>query len=156
VQPLCHPWPPDASLRHKPELRTARLGVGADAVAGGAERGVGGVEPAPRWPSTGAAKGQHVAVGSRVSLLTDLDAFSTEHMRCGDLDGGVDADIVWRRATAGPGWPRRVARARHLRPPAEPPYCPGMNRRRFLLTEVIRTPPAPGKGVMPKSNGELV
>src|SRR5262249_31751208 len=25
-----------------------------------------------------------------VSLLTDLDAFSTEHLRCRDLDGGVD------------------------------------------------------------------
>jgi hypothetical protein len=30
-----------------------------------------------------------------VSLLTDLDAFSLEHRHCGDLDGGVDQDIVW-------------------------------------------------------------
>jgi hypothetical protein len=30
-----------------------------------------------------------------VSLLTDLDAFSTEHRGCGDLDGGVDGPIVW-------------------------------------------------------------
>jgi hypothetical protein len=30
-----------------------------------------------------------------VGLLTDLDAFFTEHRRCGDLDGGVGEDIVW-------------------------------------------------------------
>jgi hypothetical protein len=30
-----------------------------------------------------------------VSLLTDLDAFFTEHGRCGDLDAGVDGPIVW-------------------------------------------------------------
>jgi hypothetical protein len=29
-----------------------------------------------------------------VSLLTELDAFYTEHDRCGDLDGGIDGDIV--------------------------------------------------------------
>ena len=38
-----------------------------------------------------------------MSLLTDLDAFSTEHMRCGDLDGGVDGDIVWMACDCGPG-----------------------------------------------------
>jgi hypothetical protein len=30
-----------------------------------------------------------------VSLLTDLDAFSTEHLGCGDIDAGVDGPIVW-------------------------------------------------------------
>jgi len=25
-----------------------------------------------------------------VTLLADLDAFTREHMRCGDLDGGVE------------------------------------------------------------------
>jgi hypothetical protein len=29
-----------------------------------------------------------------VSLLTDLDAFYTEHGRCGDLDAGVDGPVV--------------------------------------------------------------
>jgi hypothetical protein len=29
-----------------------------------------------------------------VTLLTDLDAFFTEHGRCGDLDAGVDGPIV--------------------------------------------------------------
>jgi hypothetical protein len=30
-----------------------------------------------------------------VTLLTDLDAFFTDHHDCGDLDGGVDWPIVW-------------------------------------------------------------
>lgn len=30
-----------------------------------------------------------------MSLLTDVDAFSTEHRYRGDLDGGVDDLIVW-------------------------------------------------------------
>ena len=30
-----------------------------------------------------------------MSLLTDLDAFFTEHGRCGDLDAGVDDVMVW-------------------------------------------------------------
>jgi hypothetical protein len=30
-----------------------------------------------------------------VSLLTDLDAFFTEHSRCGGLDGNVGGPIVW-------------------------------------------------------------
>jgi hypothetical protein len=30
-----------------------------------------------------------------VSLLTELNAFFTEHQRCGDLDAGVDGPIVW-------------------------------------------------------------
>jgi hypothetical protein len=28
-------------------------------------------------------------------LLAPLDAFLQEHRRCGDLEGGVGADIVW-------------------------------------------------------------
>jgi hypothetical protein len=43
-----------------------------------------------------------------VSLLTDLDAFSIEHQRCGDLDGGVDGDIVWMACTCGACMARRV------------------------------------------------
>jgi hypothetical protein len=30
-----------------------------------------------------------------VSLLTDLDAFFTEHGRCGDLDPGAEGEVVW-------------------------------------------------------------
>jgi len=29
-----------------------------------------------------------------VSLLTELDAFFTDHHHCGDLDAGVDGEIV--------------------------------------------------------------
>jgi hypothetical protein len=30
-----------------------------------------------------------------VSLLTELDAFFTDHHCCGDLDAGVDGEVVW-------------------------------------------------------------
>jgi hypothetical protein len=36
-----------------------------------------------------------------VSLLTELDAFFTEHQRCGDLDAGVDGPIVWIACPCG-------------------------------------------------------
>jgi hypothetical protein len=43
-----------------------------------------------------------------VSLLTDFDAFSLEHRRCGDLDGGVDGDIVWMACDCGASMARQV------------------------------------------------
>jgi hypothetical protein len=43
-----------------------------------------------------------------VSLLTDLDAFSTEHRRCGDLDAGVDGPVVWFDCECGAGIARRA------------------------------------------------
>jgi hypothetical protein len=39
-----------------------------------------------------------------MSLLTELDAFFTDHHDCGDLDAGVEGPVVWMRATAGRGW----------------------------------------------------
>jgi hypothetical protein len=36
-----------------------------------------------------------------VGLLTELDAFFTEHQRCGDLDAGVDGPIVWMACDCG-------------------------------------------------------
>ncbi len=40
-----------------------------------------------------------------MTLLTELDAFFTEHGRCGDLDAGVDGPIVLgSRGSAGRGW----------------------------------------------------
>ena len=36
-----------------------------------------------------------------MSLLTNLDAFSTEHRRCGDLDAGVGWPIVWIACPCG-------------------------------------------------------
>jgi hypothetical protein len=41
-----------------------------------------------------------------VSLLTDLDAFSTE--RCGDLDAGLDGPIVWIECACGASMARRA------------------------------------------------
>jgi hypothetical protein len=43
-----------------------------------------------------------------VSLLTELDAFSTEHRRCGEPDGGVDGPIVWMACDCGESIARRV------------------------------------------------
>jgi hypothetical protein len=61
-----------------------------------------------------------------VSLLTDLDGFYTEHRRCGDLDGGVDGDIVWMACDCGASIARRVddderRAAGSPRPPRPPP-----------------------------------
>jgi hypothetical protein len=36
-----------------------------------------------------------------VSQLTDLDAFFTEHGRCGDLDAGVEGEVVWIACDCG-------------------------------------------------------
>lgn len=36
-----------------------------------------------------------------MSLLTDLDAFYTEHRRCGELDGDVDEVMVWLACDCG-------------------------------------------------------
>jgi hypothetical protein len=43
-----------------------------------------------------------------VSLLTELDAFFTEHQRCGDLDAGVEGDVVWIACDCGARMARRV------------------------------------------------
>jgi len=43
-----------------------------------------------------------------VSLLTDLDAFATEHRLCGDLDGGVEGAIAWMACDCGARMARRV------------------------------------------------
>jgi hypothetical protein len=43
-----------------------------------------------------------------VSLLTDLDGFYTEHRCCGDLDAGVDGDIVWMACDRGASMARWV------------------------------------------------
>jgi hypothetical protein len=36
-----------------------------------------------------------------MSLLTDLDAFFTDHRQCGELDAGVDGPIVWIACECG-------------------------------------------------------
>jgi hypothetical protein len=43
-----------------------------------------------------------------VSLLTELDAFFTEHGRCGDLDAGVEGPVVWFDCECGASMARRV------------------------------------------------
>jgi hypothetical protein len=46
-----------------------------------------------------------------MSLLTELDAFYTEHRRCGALDGGVDGATVWLACDRGATVARRVDEA---------------------------------------------
>jgi hypothetical protein len=43
-----------------------------------------------------------------VSLLTEPDAFYTEHRRCGELDAGVDGAVVWMVCECGAGVGRRA------------------------------------------------
>jgi hypothetical protein len=43
-----------------------------------------------------------------VTLLTDLDAFFTDHRRCGDLDAGVDGPVVWIACECGASMAGRV------------------------------------------------
>jgi hypothetical protein len=41
-------------------------------------------------------------------LLAELDAFSTEHRGCGDLDGGVEGPTVWFDCECGARIARRA------------------------------------------------
>jgi hypothetical protein len=43
-----------------------------------------------------------------MSLLTELDAFFTDHRQCGDLDAGVADAIVWMACECGASMARRV------------------------------------------------
>jgi hypothetical protein len=43
-----------------------------------------------------------------VSLLTELDAFFTDHRLCGDLDAGVEGEVVWIACDCGASMARRV------------------------------------------------
>jgi hypothetical protein len=36
-----------------------------------------------------------------VSLLSELDAFDTEHRRCGELEAGVEGPTVWIACDCG-------------------------------------------------------
>jgi hypothetical protein len=45
-------------------------------------------------------------------VLAAVDAFLQEHRRCGELEGGIDGDVVWMSCECG---------ARITRPLVEPP-----------------------------------
>jgi len=45
---------------------------------------------------------------ANIEPLTELNAFFTEHLRCGDLDAGVDWPIVWIACDCGARMARRV------------------------------------------------
>jgi hypothetical protein len=52
--------------------------------------------------------GQSPEVESRDEPVDDLDAFVTEHRRCGELDGGVDGATIWLAWECGAGVARAV------------------------------------------------
>jgi hypothetical protein len=43
-----------------------------------------------------------------MSLLTELNAFFTDHHHCGDLDAGVDGPVVWIVCDCGARMARRA------------------------------------------------
>ena len=43
-----------------------------------------------------------------MSLLTELDAFFTDHMRCGELEAGIDGPVVWFDCECGVSMARRT------------------------------------------------
>jgi hypothetical protein len=43
-----------------------------------------------------------------MTLLADLDAFYTDHLRCGDLDASVAGPVVWIACECGAGIARRA------------------------------------------------
>ena len=47
-----------------------------------------------------------------MSVRTDLDAFNTDHRRCGELEAGVDGPVVWIACDWGPAWPGEWTRMR--------------------------------------------
>jgi hypothetical protein len=46
-----------------------------------------------------------------VSLLSELDAFFTDHHQCGDLDAGVEGPVVWIACECDTGIDRPVETA---------------------------------------------
>jgi hypothetical protein len=43
-----------------------------------------------------------------MGLLTDLDAFFTDHHHCGAIDAGVDGTVVWIECECGASMARRA------------------------------------------------
>ena len=43
-----------------------------------------------------------------MTLLTELDAFFTDHRQCGDLDSGVEGPVVWISCECGASMARRA------------------------------------------------
>jgi ABC-type uncharacterized transport system substrate-binding protein len=78
-----------------------------------------------------------------VSLLTELDAFFTDHRRCGDLDTASTGPSCGSPARAEPAWRGGRTRATQLPPTIDSLYCPGMDRRGFLLISLSGVLAAP-------------
>jgi hypothetical protein len=78
-----------------------------------------------------------------MDLLTELDAFFTDHQDSGDLDAGVEGQIMWIACECGARMARRVDERDALPSTIDLPYRSGMDRRRFLLTSLAGALAAP-------------
>jgi hypothetical protein len=76
-----------------------------------------------------------------VSLLTELDAFYTEHRLCGELDADVDGPVVWIYCDCGARIVRRVTEG--LRMPAAVALDARGRRLRAALAAVLVKAQAP-------------
>jgi len=56
--------------------------------------------------------------------MPELHAFLQEHRRCGDLEGGVGADIVWMSCDLGTMMTRSLVDCRHGGREAMSVACP--------------------------------
>ena len=77
-----------------------------------------------------------------MSLLTELDAFFTDHHHCGDLDAGVDGPIVWIACDGGGQHGQASERGGRCPPILEldargPPSAPAAARR-FVAEQLRR------------------
>jgi hypothetical protein len=66
------------------------------------------VDPAPGDKVKCPRRRRGLGVGPAGGLLTEMDAFFSEHERCGDLDAGVEGAVVWIACDCGASMARRV------------------------------------------------
>src|SRR4029450_3761967 len=71
-----------------------------------------------------------------VSLLTELDAFYTDHRLCGELGASIEGPTVWFDCECGARIARRADDGDVLDLDGRNAHHPGMDRRRFLLTSL--------------------
>ena len=69
-----------------------------------------------------------------MSLLTELDAFFTDHRQCGELDAGVESEVVMRGSIPQVRQDRRIYMAAHVRGD-----CQAMGARQHARTYRLAT-----------------
>jgi hypothetical protein len=66
------------------------------------------VDPVPRGKVKPRGRRRLALLSPAVSLLTELDAFYSEHRRCGELEAGVDGVVIWFDGECGARIARRA------------------------------------------------